>query len=83
MADDVHLLKSGDAGIRDNGRKQQGMGAPTLAAYDPADVKVQKRVPMFDRTVIVTMDCQTAGVATGTDKLMELEIVNGFIIKIL
>lgn len=59
------------------------MGAPTFAAYDPADVQTQTGVSGFNRTVIVPMDGQTSGVATGTDQLVELEVINGFIIKML
>lgn len=59
------------------------MGAPTFAAYDPTDVQTQTRVSGFNRTVIVTMDGQTARMSTGADQLVELEIINGFIIKIL
>lgn len=59
------------------------MSAPTFAAYDPADAQTQTGVGTFHGTVIVTMNGQTPGVSTGTDKLMELKVINGFIIKIL
>lgn len=59
------------------------MGASAPAAYDPADAQPQTGVTTFNRTVIVTMDGQAAGLATGTDQAVELEIINGFIIKIL
>ncbi len=59
------------------------MGAPTFAAYDPTDVQAQTGVSGFNRTVIVAMDGQTARVSTGTNQLVELEIINSFIIKIL
>lgn len=59
------------------------MGAPAFTAYDPADAQSQTGIPAFHGTVIVTMDGQTAGVSTGTDQLVELEVINGFIIKIL
>lgn len=59
------------------------MGASTFATYDPADVQTQTRVSRFNRTVIVTMDGQTSGVSAGTDQPVELEVINGFIIKIL
>lgn len=57
------------------------MCAPTLAAYDPADAQTQTGVPTFNRPVIVPMDGQAARVTTGTDQPVELEIINGFIIK--
>ena len=59
------------------------MGTTALGADDPADVQTQTGVLMFNRAVIVTMDGKTAGVSAGTDQLVELEIINGFIIKIL
>lgn len=59
------------------------MGVSALTAYDPADAKMQTGVPTFDRAFIVTMDGQATGVTTGADQLMELEIINSFIIKIL
>ena len=48
------------------------MGTSTLAAYDPADAKMQTGVLVFNRAVVVTMDGQTGGVPAGTDQLMEL-----------
>ena len=59
------------------------MGTPTLAAYDSANMKSEMLIPVFDGTVIVTMYGETTGVPTGTDQLVKLEIINGFIIKIL
>ena len=59
------------------------MGTPALAAKNSADAKAQTGVSAFDRTFIVTMDGETAGVPTGTDQLVELKVINGFIIKIL
>lgn len=83
MADDVYLFFCGDLRVRDKGRKQQSMGVSALTAYDPADAKAQTGVSIFHRTVIVTMDGQTSGVSTGADQPVELEIKNGFIIKLL
>ena len=59
------------------------MGASAVTAKDPADAKTQTGVSIFHRTVIVPMDGQTSGVSAGTDQSVELEIINGFIIKIL
>ena len=59
------------------------MGTSANGADDPADVQTQTGVSVFDRAVIVTMDGETGRVPAGTDQLVELEIINGFIIKIL
>ena len=59
------------------------MGEPALATYDPADAKMYAGVPAFNRTVIVAVDDEASGVSTGTGQPVELEIINGFIIKIL
>lgn len=59
------------------------MGTSTLTAYDSADAESEAGFPVLDGTVVVTVDSQRSGVATGTDQLVELEIKNGFIIKIL
>lgn len=59
------------------------MSMSALTAYDSADAESEAGFPVLDGTIVVTMDGQTSGVATGTDQPVELEIKNGFIIKIL
>ena len=59
------------------------MGTSALTAYDPTDAEAESGFPVLDGTVVVTVDSQTTGVTTGTDQLVELEIKDGFIIKIL
>jgi hypothetical protein len=56
---------------------------PTAGAEKPADPKGNRTPLHLDRTVVITMDSQTAGVPTGTDKLMELERIDGIVIKFL
>lgn len=55
----------------------------TFGADDPADAKPQTGVLAFNRAVIITVDGETARMPTATDQPVELEIINGFIIKIL
>ena len=59
------------------------MGTSAFTAYESADAESEAGFPVLDETVVVTMDSQTGGVSAGADQLMELEIKNGFIIKIL
>ena len=59
------------------------MGVTADTADDPADTKLQITIPRFYRTVIITMNGEASGMATGADELMELKVVNSFIIKIL
>ena len=59
------------------------MGVPAFTADDPAETKPQVTASGFHGPIIVTMNGETTGMPTGTDKLMKLELTNGFIIKIL
>ena len=54
----------------------------TTFAYDTADFEREFSGRCFDRTVIITMNREAAGVTTWAGKLMELKVVNCFIIKI-
>lgn len=55
----------------------------TAGAEKPADPKGNRTPLHLDRAVVITMDSQTAGVPTGTGKLMELERIDGIVIKFL
>ena len=83
MFKNIHLIRKGYLGIRDYGRKQQGMGMAALIAYDPADMETQATVPGFHGPVIVTVDGETSGMPAGTGKLVKLEGINHIIINFL
>lgn len=59
------------------------MGDSTKAAPDTADMQTEEGIFRFDPAVIVTVDGQTAGKATAAGQLVELKVIDCFIIKIL
>ena len=56
---------------------------PTAGAEEPADSKGNRTTLHLDRAVVVTVDSQTAGVPTGTGKLVKLKRNDGIVIKFL
>ncbi|MDY5180658.1 hypothetical protein [Butyribacter sp.] len=52
-------------------------------AFNTADTKTKSARRGFDITMIITMNRQTARVPAGACKLVELKIINDFIIKML
>jgi len=57
------------------------MGMPTALAFNTANAKTESARRSFDITVIITMNRQTSGVAAWAGKLVELKVINNFIIK--
>ncbi len=54
----------------------------TTFAYDTADFEREFSGRCFDRTVIITMNREAAGVTTWACQLVKLKVINCFIIKI-
>ena len=58
------------------------MGMTTAFTFDTADAKEKFAGRSFDMTVVITMNRQAARVPAGAGKLVELKVINHFIIKI-
>ena len=57
------------------------MSMATALTFDTADAKEKPAGGSFDMTVIITMNRQATGVTAGAGELVELEVINHFIIK--
>lgn len=72
-----------DLGIGDHAGKHQGMGMPTFRASEAAYAETKLSANGFNGTVIGAMPGQRGTASAGAFKLMKLDGINGFIIKIL
>ena len=82
-ANDSVLVKKRDSVIRDNGGGKERVGAAALGTLYPADPEGMDAVWTEDSSFIIAMNRQAGGMPTRTVKLLELEGINGRIVKIL
>ena len=83
IRDDRCLIGQGDLGVRNNGGRDEGMCPSADGAFDPADAQGKQPDTGLDPACIVAMDLQASGKAAGTGKLVELDVGEQLVIKIL
>lgn len=72
-----------DLGIRDKGRKKDGMGVPACRTEDAGNPKEDDAVSHPDFTEICTIPDEGTGKSAGTRDLVKVQRIDGLIIKIL
>lgn len=62
------LDRERDLGIRDNGRKEEGMGMAAGLAEDPCYAEKEDGIPLSEPAGITSVPDEASGMATGTGK---------------
>lgn len=81
--DDLLLVTKRDLGIGDEDGREQGMGSPAFLALHTLDSKEDKLREELNGTLIVTIADQAAALTTGACGPVELECIQGVVIRIL
>lgn len=78
-----NLDRERDLGIRDDLREQDGMGMAAGVTEDPGDPEYEDRIPLPELAGIATVPDEAAGMAAGTGNQIQIERINGIIVKFL
>ncbi len=78
---DGPLIIERNLGIGDDGRRKKGMCHPALRTANPAYPQPYRPVVLLNQALIVPMNAETGGMATGTGETVQLERIDHRIIE--
>lgn len=78
---DLGMILQRKLGVGNHGGKKQSVGLAAGFTDDATDTDAKLTFRYFDKTVVVPMNGQTAGMSAGASKLVKLKICNKRIIK--